>query len=172
MSFLHSKLCSWKPDQTHPDYIWAGVADGVTLGHPCCSVHDCKVRLKTTQDHFCPVHSNKKLECCIINCTLAARAGHITCTLPEHGTWENARGQTSMSQLNRRLRRAGVTQADAEPDDELVDNSIQLSNSKVKGRASRRWTHNEQLFVRCCGVIVSRATFFGAEGVAGHKVSV
>lgn len=77
-----------------------------------------------------------------------------------------------MSQLNRRLRRAGVTQADTEPDDELVDDSIQLPNSKVKGRASRRWTHNEQLFVRCCGVIVSRATFFGAEGVAGHKVSV
>lgn len=35
---------------------------------------------------------------------------------------------------------------------------------------SRRWTHNEQLFVRCCGVILSRATMYASEGVSGVKV--
>ena len=44
-------------------------------------------------------------------------------------------------------------------------------NNNLKGRFSRRWTHNEQLFVRCCGVIISRATFYGSEGVSGVKVS-
>lgn len=47
---------------------------------------------------------------------------------------------------------------------------IEPQVSTVKGRTARRWTHNEQLFVRCCGVIVSRATFFGSEGVSGVKV--
>lgn len=40
-----------------------------------------------------------------------------------------------------------------------------------KGRIYRRWTHNEQLFVCCCGVILSRATFFGSEGILGVVVS-
>ncbi|KAJ6460784.1 hypothetical protein DFH09DRAFT_959664, partial [Mycena vulgaris] len=152
--------------------ISAGVADGVTLGHPCCNVHDCKVRLKSTQDRFCHIHSNKKLECCIIGCMLAARTDHITCVLTEHSAWETARGQTAMAQLNRCLRRAGVTQADYEADEESLDCSTQAPNSTVKGRTSRRWTHNEQLFVRCCGIIISRATFFGSEGVSGHKVNI
>jgi len=42
----------------------------------------------------------------------------------------------------------------------------------IKGRLSRRWTHNKQLFVRCCDVITSRATFFGSEGVSGVKVLI
>jgi hypothetical protein len=40
----------------------------------------------------------------------------------------------------------------------------------VKGKLSRSWTHNEQLFVRCCGVITSRATLFGSEAITGVKV--
>ncbi|KAJ6542571.1 hypothetical protein B0H19DRAFT_1170950 [Mycena capillaripes] len=151
-------------------YISAGVADGVTLGHPCCNVHDCKVRLNSTQDRFCPRHSHKKLECCIINCTLPARFNHLTCSLTEHLAWETARDQTVMSQMKRRLRRAGVVQANSGADgDELAPDANAPPKSTLKGRPSRRWTHNEQLFVRCCGIIVSRATFFGAEGVSGHK---
>lgn len=42
--------------------------------------------------------------------------------------------------------------------------------SPIKGRTTRKYTHNEQLFVRCCGIIVSRATFYHAEGVAAVKV--
>ena len=55
--------------------------------------------------------------------------------------------------------------------DSLVD-SIDSESvyTNLKGRFSRRWTHNEQLFVRCCGIIISRATFYGSEGVSGVKV--
>jgi hypothetical protein len=48
--------------------------------------------------------------------------------------------------------------------------SAASSTDGPKGRMSRRWTHNEQLFVYPCGVIASRATFFGSEGVSGVKV--
>ncbi len=34
----------------------------------------------------------------------------------------------------------------------------------------RAWTHNEQLCVRCCGVVVSRATFYNAESVSNCAV--
>lgn len=42
---------------------------------------------------------------------------------------------------------------------------------KIRGRLSRRWTHNEQLMIRCCGIILSRATFFGSEALTSVKVS-
>jgi hypothetical protein len=30
-----------------------------------------------------------------------------------------------------------------------------VRGGRVKGKLSRSWTHNEQLFVRCCGIIIS-----------------
>ncbi len=42
---------------------------------------------------------------------------------------------------------------------------------KVLGRLNRKWTHNEQLFVRPCGIIVSRCTFYHAESLTASKVS-
>lgn len=43
--------------------------------------------------------------------------------------------------------------------------------SKLKSSLTRRWTHNEQLMVRPCGMIVSRATFFEAESLSNSLVS-
>lgn len=42
---------------------------------------------------------------------------------------------------------------------------------KVKTRFTRRSTHNEQLVVRPCGVIIGRATMFHAEAFSAVKVS-
>lgn len=39
-----------------------------------------------------------------------------------------------------------------------------------KTTLQRSWTHNEELAVRCCGVIISRATFFQAEATSAVKV--
>ncbi|KIJ13544.1 hypothetical protein PAXINDRAFT_163619 [Paxillus involutus ATCC 200175] len=39
-------------------------------------------------------------------------------------------------------------------------------NRKLKAQFGRRRTHNEQTLVRPCGVILARATFFGAEAVS------
>jgi len=44
-------------------------------------------------------------------------------------------------------------------------------NKKFKAQFGRRRTHNEQILVRPCGVIVARATFFGAEAVSNVLVS-
>jgi hypothetical protein len=42
---------------------------------------------------------------------------------------------------------------------------------KLKAQFGRRWTHNEQILVRPCGIILVRATFFGAEAVSNVLVS-
>jgi hypothetical protein len=82
----------------------------------------------------------------------------------------------SMGMLQRRLTRAGLPEIPAAGSSSEPPASFGTASepgepsSSIKGRTSRRWTHNEQLFVRCCGVIISCTTFFGSEGVSGVKV--
>jgi hypothetical protein len=42
---------------------------------------------------------------------------------------------------------------------------------KVRAQFGRRRTHNEQIIVTPCGMIIARETFYGAEGVATVVVS-
>ncbi|KAF8218781.1 hypothetical protein L208DRAFT_1347395 [Tricholoma matsutake] len=42
-----------------------------------------------------------------------------------------------------------------------------LGNQQPKARFSRWKTHNKQLVVACCGVIVARGAMFGAESISG-----
>lgn len=95
-----------------------------------------------------------------------------------------------MFQLKERLRKArsSVLPNDSAPtaDDltNLIDNDeviIEMNmdcggksdegNRKLKAYFGRRRTHNEQLIMRPCGVILSRATFYGAEAISSVNVS-
>jgi hypothetical protein len=177
----------WNLLTTSPDYVSAGVTDGVTLGHPCCSIHDCTIPLASQQHLFCPAHANHQLLCCIQNCSISAEKGYRTCREPSHRAFEISKNvnKSALTMLRGRLVQAGLqegsvtgsgvdstshTQLLASTNPSAVGNNSQPS--LVKGRISRRWTHNEQLFVRCCDVIISHATFFGSEGVSGVKVLV
>lgn len=196
---------------THPRsivVITAGVTDGVTVGHPCCSVLNCQQRLSSARDRFCPLHEKRTYECAVEGCTDPATLRHVTCVNPAHRAWErnrrrNKRRGNAFELLSKKLRDAGQSayrpptistappalranptdmpsptllkqpvvstsrsSAGKEEDDRVKDNDSD-NVEEFKGRIYRRWTHNEQLFVSCCGVIKSRATFFGSEGVAG-----
>ncbi|KAJ7271869.1 hypothetical protein B0H12DRAFT_991701, partial [Mycena haematopus] len=135
--------------------ITAGVHDGVDVRHLCCSVHDCQEALPTQRDHFCASHSDRIKDCCIVGCDAQAEVGFRTCTIESHRGFQTHADErnSAMFQLRARLRNATISD----------------SNSRVKGKLARSWTHNEQLFVRCCGIIISRATMFGSEGVSGVK---
>jgi hypothetical protein len=52
------------------------------------------------------------------------------------------------------------------------DSKAPTGNRKIKALFGRRRTHNEQTLVRPCGVIVARATFFGAEAVSNVLVCI
>ncbi|KAJ7086968.1 hypothetical protein C8R44DRAFT_650414, partial [Mycena epipterygia] len=130
----------------------AGVHDGVNVRHFCCSVHDCTEALPSQRDFFCYTHRDLIKVCCIKDCNAKAQPGFRTCAIESHRAFQMDADERNagMFQLRNRLHNAHI-----EP--------------RVKGKLTRNWTHNEQLFVRCCGIIVSRATFFGSEGVTGVK---
>lgn len=53
----------------------------------------------------------------------------------------------------------------------VCDEKSEAGNRTLKAYFGRRRTHNEQLIVRTCGVIISRATLYGSEAVSGVNVS-
>ncbi|KAJ7202758.1 hypothetical protein GGX14DRAFT_369989, partial [Mycena pura] len=117
----------------------AGVHDGVTVRHVCCSVHNCTESLLSQRDHFCQSHHHLAKECCV---------------------------DTVVFRSIRKILQLQTSAASQVPTNSSLEPS---TGTPIKGRTSRNWTHNEQLFVRCCGDIISRATFFGAEGITGVK---
>jgi hypothetical protein len=62
------------------------------------------------------------------------------------------------------------TLVDAENEEEDFNIQQQLPGSsvtkKIHAQFGRRRTHNEQIIVAPCGMILARETFYGAEGVA------
>lgn len=41
-----------------------------------------------------------------------------------------------------------------------------------KSSMTCKFTHNEQLLVRCCGIVIARATFYEAESLSNVVVSL
>ncbi|KAJ7227497.1 hypothetical protein GGX14DRAFT_347217 [Mycena pura] len=163
----------YKGDDGQYYRMTAGVHDGVTVRHVCCSVHNCTEPVPTQRSLFCYTHQDLIKTCCIFGCIKLAQPGFRTCTLKEHRNFqtETELRNTGMFQLHSRLKKAGLNLIpDPTPEDSPEDSTaLPSERAGVRGRMSRSWTHNEQLFVRCCGVILSRATFFGAEGITGVK---
>lgn len=144
------------PDPQNEDTISAAVTDGVTVGHPCCNVQDCKEPLSRVTDEFCHRHIDRGSDCCVRGCVMPREPGYRTCNMREHRDEE----------LKRQMR--GRKMARAAKDGSRGQGGKKKS---VLGSFSRKWTHNEQLMVRPCGVVVGRSTFFGSENVIGVKVS-
>lgn len=170
----------------------AVVTDGVTLGHPCCNVHNCPEPLPTNRVKHCRTHSHLEAQCAVIECTAPRAPRSLVCTLPEHHALEVARRilGSSQFQLKERLRRQGAVVASSSipagsapvlsggdsDDDEILPRVDEGAKPDAGNRAPRvRWgrrrTHNEQLIVCCCGVIIGRTTMFGAESLTLVKVS-
>lgn len=53
---------------------------------------------------------------------------------------------------------------------EVCEGKSELGNRRLRARFGRRRTHNEQLCVGSCGVIIGRATFYGSEAPNGVRV--
>ncbi|KAK0433594.1 hypothetical protein EV421DRAFT_1718445, partial [Armillaria borealis] len=173
----------------------AGTMDGVTMGFPCCSVEGiCHIDLKTPKERFCPSHSDRKDKCFVAGCDLPPDKENksLACSTPAHHERElevRRRTHKGMRELlSRYLRRpwgeqdesSAVSTTESQPtaisDDPMPQTEgIELNVGtlfkahnilgKVLGQLNRKWTHNEQLFVRPCGVIVSRCTFYHAESL-------
>lgn len=139
----------------------------MTLGHPCCNEHDCKIPLNKVDDEYCPEHEYKRSLCCVISCGNPRESGFRTCGAPSHRGEEKYR-----KERRRKKKKVKVIGADEEesggPDSKRKKNK----REGVKGVFSRRWTHNEQLMVRPCGMVIGRATFYSSESMIGVKARI
>jgi hypothetical protein len=172
------------------------VTDGVTIGRPTCSFHDCDVPLESVKHRYCPVHREQDLICVVTTCSEYAEEGHRTCDINDHRELENynATQNKAMFQLKLRLSRLKVSQPcdsipeipanDTAPapvfaDEEVMidsagicDGKSEQGNKSLRARFGRKRTHNEELCVASCGVILGRATFYGSEAPNGVRVSI
>ena len=161
------------------------VCDGDSIGFPCCAVHNCKEPLVTLRQRFCAHHDCLTLQCAITTCTEPHEPQFRTCADPSHRALELSyfeKGK-SLMQLRTRLRNAQGAEAvpldseDSMHPEVLVETAVcdeksEAGNRALKAYFGRRRTHNEQLIVRTCGVIIARATLYGSEAVSGVNVSI
>ena len=163
--------------------VWVVVIDGVTVGCPCCSIHNCKIPLENNRHRFCPKHTAQNLICSIVSCDSPVVAESRTCSDPNHQEVEriySERGQARF-QLKERLQRARVAHPndavaeensieadiDEEAEDFEVGNSQRTEKKRIHAQFGRKRTHNEQIIVAPCGMIIARKTFYGAPGAEG-----
>jgi hypothetical protein len=176
-------------DPTLVRKVWVVVIDGITIGRPCCGVHNCFEPLPNNNDRFCSVHvlTHNNI-CVIVGCNNNVMKDRLTCAIPDHQAVENLRNDRGKArfQLQHRLQRARVSHPnntvaedqptseianadDAEEEFEIPQHHLATATGnpkKLRAQFGRRRTHNEQIIVAPCGIIIARETFYGAEGVA------
>ncbi|KAJ7577697.1 hypothetical protein C8J56DRAFT_1007158 [Mycena floridula] len=182
----------WEDEEGNCYQIHSTVTDGVTIGHPCCSSHDCHKPLPNVKHRHCSDHATLDNQCAVVNCDCAVDKGFRTCSEPDHRaleTYHLAQGK-AMFQLKHRLERLRIepteglgTDADEEAimdlngtihladtiDDRTCNDKPDTGNCKLKARFGHCRTHNEMLCVGSCGVILGQATFFGSEAPNGIR---
>ncbi|EIW52100.1 uncharacterized protein TRAVEDRAFT_136271, partial [Trametes versicolor FP-101664 SS1] len=159
------------------------VMDGISIGRPCCNIHDCQEPLQSQRDRYCQQHQAYNNVCVVVGCDSPATTDHQTCPEPSHRALEDPSGRSALFVLRRRLERLraasledngeGISEEliDIDADGECPSKSDE-GNSKPRACFGRRRTHNEQLVVATCGVLLGRATMFGSEGLNGTRKHV
>ncbi|KDQ12188.1 hypothetical protein BOTBODRAFT_89130, partial [Botryobasidium botryosum FD-172 SS1] len=159
----------------------AVVIDGIAVGHYTCAVKDCKVPLSNIRHRFCQVHFDQSSLCCVAGCGAPMAPGFMTCPLPEHRQLEDEKEAEAKSLFHRKHQRErlkmthlrdslAVPSASGDPDMEFLEDP--RKGPKVKTVFTRRSTHNEQLVVRPCGVVVGRATMYYSEAYSNDMLKV
>ena len=161
------------------------------MGHPCCAVHDCQQPLVNVPSLLLDSPSALSAQCAVTHCDQPVRPGGRTCHKTEHKELEAAyftRG-TALFQLQKRLKNVGLIippdSASDPPDNDTAPHDTDgdlgtesatcaekpgTGNRQLKAYFRKRRTHNEQLMMRPCGVVLSRATFFGSEAISAVNV--
>jgi KDZ transposase family protein len=173
--------------------VWVCVIDGVTVGCPCCAVHNCKVPLENNQHRFCPQDSAQNHVCSVVGCSAPTAPDSRMCSDPEHQEAEQIHQdrQQAHFQLKERLQRARVAHPsdaiaqdvnvadlidadDEEEDLEITgqDSAAKNPRKRIRVQLGRKRTHNEQIIVAPCGMIIAHEMFYGAEGIGSVIVSV
>lgn len=169
------------------------VIDGITIGHPCCGILHCAIPLANNRHRYCPAHDAHHHICCVEGCSKPIEPStednppRMTCEEPDHSALEKRHKQRGAAffQLHGKLKHANVgpintdaaelTAEDVEESgmegDMPCPGKPETGNRKIRALFGRRRTHNEQIMVRPCGIVVARQTFFGSETTPQTVVS-
>ncbi|KAF8579221.1 hypothetical protein K439DRAFT_1648540 [Ramaria rubella] len=137
--------------------LQGAMSDGNTISHPCCGIHDCMVPLANSAwDIYCPVHLGLETKCAVTGCESRQDKGFLT--------WGGVPGDS-------------VAEEDTCENDAVVvggDNSgatepaLRECDEKLLGGNCRR-THNKELMIHLCRVIISWVMFFGSEAISAVR---
>lgn len=167
---------------------WVVVIDGVTIGCCCCGIHNCHIPLSSNHNRFCPEHKGRNFVCAIVGCEQPVVEGKLACAEDKHQAVERVHREHGQAQfqLKERLQRAHVAhptnsdvvdsamvdEDDGEEEEFIVEGgsaqpveASQVKDGKVHAQFGRKRTHNEQIIVAPCGMIITHETFYGAEAV-------
>ena len=150
------------------------------------------------KDRYCTYHAHLSDRCVVVSCNALAEIGRKTCSDPDHGALETKYDMAgkAMFQLRRRLERVNTYQThdalatgsdsnkgaeglegsgvgedqDVEVAVDDCNGKPSAGNQKVRARFGRRRTHNDELCVASCGVILGRTTFYGSEAPSAVRV--
>lgn len=146
-------------------------------------------RLPSVKSRFCQEHESRNRECCVVTCLAPSSDGFQTCADPAHRKLESRANEQNkaMFQLKRRAARgeaianAGKSSLNVLDEDVVGDAEDSQAaectskpgqgNRTFKAYFGRKHTHNEELAVASCGIILGRATFYGSEAPNGVRVS-
>ncbi|KAF7342835.1 hypothetical protein MSAN_01999500 [Mycena sanguinolenta] len=156
------------------------VGDGLSMGFRRCQAAHCTTELQSNRLRFCLVHANLEHICSIVGCDAPVVPGKKACTAPleneDNGDAEDILGDEGdewFEQIEGDGAAAVAIYRQVHPGSIGIDDSApceaaksDTGNRKYKALFGGLRTHNEQILVRPCGVIVSRATFYNAEAVS------
>jgi hypothetical protein len=167
--------------------IMVVVSDGLTIGCNCCGILHCMEPLPEGQGiRYCFLHDRYHYICACVGCEQPVVTGRKTCSNPIHQRGEDYRNEKgkAMFQLKAQLSHAKVMNPEnahaAEPTEEdEIDMELregeedaaacpekgENGNRKLRFMFGRRRTHNEQILVHPCGMIVARKTCNTSEGL-------
>ena len=89
---------------------------------------------------------------------------HLQCAHVSHPNDAIAKEANDMELIN----------TDDEEDFEVNDTQEQVSDGRkqLQAQFGHKHTHNEQIIVAPCGMIIARETFYGAEGVGSVTIQI
>ncbi|KAF8585112.1 hypothetical protein K439DRAFT_1616199 [Ramaria rubella] len=171
----------WLTGETGPVKLQGAASDGIMISHPCCAIHDCKIPLvNASWDVYCPAHLGYESKCAVTVSSHWAlevayhKKGSAFFQLHDRipGVWVGS-PEKSITGGSRDGEYAMMVEAEdiagANPVVLECDEKAVQGNHKLHAQFRQWRTHNEQLIIRPCGVIVSRTTFFGSEAISSVR---
>ncbi|KAI0082933.1 hypothetical protein BDY19DRAFT_901310 [Irpex rosettiformis] len=157
-------------DKRETGKVSAIVIDGITIGHPCCAVHNCQYPLASQRNCFCETHKDRNTICSINGCELPVTSDGLVCDKAAHNNMYRSHIQCGQSRFQLQCclqeARASMGASMAQDNDEHgIEVDEEEFDVDAEGRFGRRRTHNDELGVGPCGMIFGRGTCYGSESL-------